>query len=85
MVFHCSIAYGLLGTDYHKQLGPDKQACLCTDQPNLTETHIGPHVPEDQLLTTAGDLQIQGQGCWNAALPDCPIRVFQLRKGLHQH
>ncbi len=42
-------------------------------------------VPEDQLLTTAGDLQIQGRGCWDAALPDCPIRVFQLHKVLHQH
>ena len=45
---------------------------------------IGP-VPEDQLLTTAGDLQIQGRGCWDAAFPDCPIRVFQLRKALYQH
>lgn len=45
---------------------------------------IGP-VPEDQLLTTAGDLQIQGRGCWDAALPDGPIRVFQLHKVLHQH
>ncbi len=37
-------------------------------------------VPEEQLLTTAGDLQIQGRGCWDAAFPDCPIRVFSCAK-----
>ena len=52
---------------------------------NFALFHSTGPVPEDQLLTTAGNLQIQGRGCWDAALPDCPIGVFQLHKVLHQH
>lgn len=38
--------------------------------------------PEDKGLAPTGHLHVQGRGCWQTALPNCPVLVHEGSKGL---